>query len=229
MMRKIIYGFMGGVILLEIGLFLGMFIGMSIGGNFLTEFEFAGSIGPEAVGNVGFIIGALIGALFGALLGVKLADNKSPRVYRKILVISFILSITSLVFLLSRSPDERLSLEQAQTEADFTIYEPTYLPENVGLGVISWSVVDVKDTLYLEYAKKNQTVFELTESKLTEPMIEPNSVEVDISGTTGYLYKHGNVTYLTWHQNDTELTIYTGALSDEEILQIARSIKNISK
>ena len=95
----------------------------------------------------------------------------------------------------------------------------------MGLGVISWSVVDVKDTLYLEYAKKNQTVFELTESKLTEPMIEPNSVEVDISGTTGYLYKKGNVTYLTWYQNDTELTISTGVLSEEEILQIARSIK----
>lgn len=225
MMRKIIYGSMGGVILLEIGLFIGMFIGMFIGGNFLTEFEFAGSIGPEAVGNVGFIVGAAIGALFGALLGVKLADNKSPRVYRKILVISFILSITSLVFLLSRSPDERLTLEQAQTEADFTIYEPAYLPENVGLGVISWSVVDVKDTLYLEYAEKNQTVFELTESKLTELKIDPNSAEVDISGTTGYIYKHGNETHLTWYQNDTELTISTGVLSEEEILQIARSIK----
>lgn len=224
MMRKIIYGFMGGVILLEIGLFLGMFIGMSIGGNFLTEFEFAGSIGPEAVGNVGFIIGALIGALFGALLGVKLADNKSPRVYRKILVISFILSITSLVFLLSRSPDERLSLEQAQTEADFTIYEPAYLPENVVLGFVEWTDAGAKETLDLWYAKKT-AVFELTESKFTKLKIDPNSVEVDISGTTGYLYKHGNVTYLTWHQNDTELTISTGVLSEEEILKVARSIK----
>ena len=224
MMRKIIYGFMGGVILLEIGLFIGMFIGMFIGGNFLTEFEFAGSIGPEAVGNVGFIVGAAIGALFGALLGVKLADNKSPRVYRKILVISFILSITSLVFLLSRSPDERLTLEQAQTEADFTIYEPTYLPENVGLGVVEWTDAGAKETLDLWYSKKT-TVFELTESKLTKLKIDPNSVEVDISGTTGYLYKHGNVTYLTWYQNDTELTISTGVLSEEEILKIARSIK----
>ena len=224
MMRKIIYGFMGGGILLIIGFLIGAFIGMFIGGNFLTEFEFAGSIGPEAVGNVGGIVGAVIGALFGALLGVKLADNKSPRVYRKILVISFILSITSLVFLLSRSPDERLSLEQAQTEADFTIYEPAYLPENVVLGFVEWTDAGAKETLDLWYSKKT-TVFELTESKFTKLKIDPNSVEVDISGTTGYLYKHGNVNYLTWYQNDTELTISTGVLSEEEILQIARSIK----
>lgn len=229
MKRKIIYGIMGGFILLEIGIFIGLFIGMFIGGNYLTEFEFAGSIGPEAVDNVGFIVGGAIGALFGALLGVKLADNKSPRVYRKILVISFILSITTMLLLLSHSPDERLTLEQAQTEADFTIYEPTYLPENVGLAVISWPVVGVKDTLYLGYAKKNQTVFELTESKLTELKIDPNSAEFDISGTTGYLYKHGNVTYLIWYQNDTELTISTGVLSEEEILKTARSIENINK
>lgn len=224
MKRKIIYGIMGGVILLEIGLFVGMFIGMSIGGNYLTEFEFAGSIGPEAVGNVGFIIGAAIGALFGALLGVKLADNKSPRAYRTILVISFILSITSLAFLLSRSPDERLTLEQAHTEADFIIYEPTYLPENVGLGVVEWMDAGAKETLYLRYFKKTP-VFELTESKLTELKIDPNSVEIDISGTTGYLYEHGSVTNLTWYQNDTELTISSGVLSEEEILKIARSIK----
>ena len=224
MMRKIIYGFMGGFILLEMGLFIGMFIGMVIGGNFLTEFEFAGSIGPEAVGNVGLIVGGAIGALFGALLGVKLADNKGPRAYRTILVISFILSITSLAYLLSRSPEERLTLEQAQTEADFTIYEPAYLPENVVLGFVEWTDAGVKDTLYLRYSKKT-SVFELTESKLTEFKIEPNSAEVDISGTTGYLYKKGNVTYLTWYQNDTELTISTGVLSEEEILKVARSIK----
>jgi hypothetical protein len=215
---------MGGFILLEMGLFLGMFIGMFIGGNFLTEFEFAGSIGPEAVGNVGFIVGAAIGALFGALLGVKLADNKAARVYGKYLVIIFVLSITSMLFLLSHSPDERLTLEQAQTEADFTIYEPAYLPENVGLGVVEWMDTGVKDTLYLRYFKKTP-VFEMTESKLIELKIDPNSAEVDISGTTGYLYKQGNTTYLTWHQNDTELTISTEVLSEEEILKVARSIK----
>lgn len=224
MMRKIIYGFMGGFILLEMGLFIGMFIGMVIGGNFLTEFEFAGSIGPEAVGNVGFIVGAAIGALFGAFLGVKLAGNKDARVYGKYLVIIFVLSITSMLVLLSHRPNERLTLEQAQMEADFTIYEPAYLPENVGLGVIEWADAGVKDTLYLRYSKKT-SVFELTESKLTEFKIEPNSAEVDISGTTGYLYKKGNVTYLTWYQNDTELTISTGVLSEEEILKVARSIK----
>lgn len=80
-------------------------------------------------------------------------------------------------------------------------------------------------TLYIQAILKNETVFELTESKLTELKIDPNSVEVDISGTTGYLYKHGNVTYLTWYQNDTELTITTGVLSEEEIIKIAHSIK----
>ena len=192
-MRKIIYGFMGGFILLEMGLFIGMFIGMVIGGNFLTEFEFAGSIGPEAVGNVGFIVGAAIGTLFGAFLGVKLAGNKDARVYGKYLVIIFVLSITSMLVLLSHRPNERLTLEQAQTEADFTIYEPAYLPENVGLGVIEWADAGVKDTLYLRYSKKT-SVFELTESKLTEFKIEPNSAEVDISGTTGtYTKKECNL------------------------------------
>lgn len=76
MIRKILYGIMGGVVLFGIGLFLGAFIGMYIGGNYLTEFEFAGGRGNEAVGNIGAIAGAAIGALFGILFGMKLADKK---------------------------------------------------------------------------------------------------------------------------------------------------------
>lgn len=91
MMRKILYGILGGVVLLTIGLFLGAFIGMYIGGNYLTDFEFAGGRGYEAVGNIGAIAGAAIGALFGILLGMKLADEKIPRVFRGILVILFII------------------------------------------------------------------------------------------------------------------------------------------
>jgi len=225
MKRKIIYGIVGGVILLVIGFFLGAFIGMYIGGNYLPAFEFAGGVGPEALGNIGGIVGAAIGALFGVLIGVKLADNKSPLVYGKYFVIILVLLITTMLFLHSNSPDEQVTFEQAQIEADFTIYEPTYLPEDVELGTVVWTDVAIKSALYSGYVKENQTVFDLTQSKLTKLMLDPNSVEVDISGTTGYLFKHGNATYLTWYQNDSELTISTEVLSEEEILKIARSIK----
>ncbi|MGP6147306.1 DUF4367 domain-containing protein [Jeotgalibaca sp. A122] len=224
MKRKIIYGIMGGVVLLEIGLIIGVFYGMFIGGNYLTEFEFAGGIGPEAVGNIGLIIGAATGGLLGVWLGVKIAENEAARVYGKYLVISFSLSIASLLFLLRNIPDEPVTLQQVQTEADFTIYEPTYVPENVRFGDIEWVDTGIKETLYLTYFKKTP-VFELTESKLTELEIDPNSTEVDISGSTGYLYKQGDTIYLTWPQNGTELTLTTKVIGEEKVLKIARSMK----
>jgi hypothetical protein len=39
MINKILYGIMGGVVLLVIGLVLGLITGAFIGGNYLTEFE----------------------------------------------------------------------------------------------------------------------------------------------------------------------------------------------
>jgi uncharacterized membrane protein YfcA len=91
MMYKILYGIMGGVVLLVIGLILGLITGAIIGGNYLTEFEFGGVCGYEAVGKTGAIIGGTIGALFGVMLGVKLAKKKIPRVFRFILVMIFII------------------------------------------------------------------------------------------------------------------------------------------
>jgi len=70
MLHKILYGIIGGAILLVIGSIFGLIIGAFIGGNYFTAFEFFGVRGYEAVGDIGALQGAAIGALLGALMGV---------------------------------------------------------------------------------------------------------------------------------------------------------------
>ncbi len=102
-MHKILYGFMGGVVLTVAGLVLGLITGANIGGNYFTEFEFGGVRGYEAVGNIGAIMGGAVGALLGIFLGIKLADKKTPRIFRIILVVVFIIFVLLIaaVFLIS--------------------------------------------------------------------------------------------------------------------------------
>jgi len=76
MIRKILYGIIGGAILLVIGSVIGLIIGAFIDGNYFTAFEFGDVRGYEAVGNIGALLGAAIGALLGALMGVKLANKR---------------------------------------------------------------------------------------------------------------------------------------------------------
>ncbi len=76
MKRKVLYGFIGGLVLLVLGFLVGLITGTDIGGNYLTEFEFAGVRGYEAVGLLGGIIGAAFGAVLGTWLGILLADRR---------------------------------------------------------------------------------------------------------------------------------------------------------
>ena len=181
MMRKIIYGVMGGVVLLAFGAFLGLIIGAFIGGNYMTEFEFSGVRGYEAVGRIGAYIGAAVGALLSILLWMKLAKDKIPHLFRIIIVVVFII-VTFFIaafFLISDRPSEKVTLEQAQMGAGFTIYEPAYLPEGVELSAIRWMNEGSKDTLFLSYMKENKQAFDLIEAKLTEPPKGQDSVEID--------------------------------------------------
>lgn len=68
MIRKLIFGFIGTILLSLVGLF----IGMNIGGNVDTGFEFFGGVGYEATG----YLGALLGAVIGMILGVVLASSR---------------------------------------------------------------------------------------------------------------------------------------------------------
>lgn len=76
MKRQVLYAVIGGVVLLVVGFLIGLITGADIGGNYLTDFEFAGVRGYEAVGLIGGIIGAAVGGVLGVFLGVKLADRK---------------------------------------------------------------------------------------------------------------------------------------------------------
>lgn len=71
MKNKIIYGFIFGILLA----LLGLFIGINIGGNYYPDFEFMGGRGYEATGYLGLLVGAGI----GALLGIFIAQKKSKK------------------------------------------------------------------------------------------------------------------------------------------------------
>lgn len=75
MKRKILFGFIVGIVLSIIGLL----VGMNIGGNYYTEFEFLGQRGYEATGYLGAIIGAVIGFLTGIFIEVKLLVRKKGK------------------------------------------------------------------------------------------------------------------------------------------------------
>lgn len=79
MMRKILYGIIGGMVFLVIGFAFGLIVGAFIGGNYLTEFEFGGVRGYEAVGKIGAMLGSALGMLLGTWLGVNLADKKITK------------------------------------------------------------------------------------------------------------------------------------------------------
>lgn len=97
MLRKFIYGLMGGVVFFLVLGVLGAFIGMYIGGAFFEGMEFAGLHDYEAGGNIGLWVLGAVGAMLGIRLGVKLSDPKRPRTYKIILIVAFILAIALLL------------------------------------------------------------------------------------------------------------------------------------
>lgn len=182
---------MGAVLILVIGAVLGLIIGAFIGGNFMTEFEFSGVRGYEAVGRIGTVIGATGGALLSILLWIKLVKDKISPLLRIIMIVAFIIVafLIAVFFLFSDRPGEKITLEQTQMVAGFTIYAPTYLSDGVDLFAIRWMNEENKDSLFLGYLNENKPVFDLIESKLTKPLKGQDHVEIDISGNIRYLTK----------------------------------------
>lgn len=76
MIRKILYGILGGFSLLVIGLFLGAIIGAVIGGRYFEGFEIGGLYDYELGSNIGSVVGGAIGVTLGTWFGVKLAYKK---------------------------------------------------------------------------------------------------------------------------------------------------------
>lgn len=81
-MKKILYMVIGIASGLILGFMLGLFLGAFIGGNFMTDFEFNGVRGYEAVGQIGAFLGALLGAVSGGTLALRLSRKgveRSPK------------------------------------------------------------------------------------------------------------------------------------------------------
>lgn len=75
MLRKIISGFIGGILGLAIFSILGLLIGAIIGGNFMTSFKFNGVQGYEATGQIGAILGAVLGVSLGVFIAISIANR----------------------------------------------------------------------------------------------------------------------------------------------------------
>ncbi len=75
MIRKILYGIVGSVFFLIVGLLVGLIVGSFIGGNFMMDFEFAGNRGYEATGLIGAMVGGPMGAIAGIIIGVSFASR----------------------------------------------------------------------------------------------------------------------------------------------------------
>lgn len=75
MIRKVIAGFIGGILGFAIFSILGLIIGAYIGGNFMTDFKFNGVQGYEATGQIGAILGAIIGVSLGMFIVIAIANR----------------------------------------------------------------------------------------------------------------------------------------------------------
>lgn len=75
MRRRTLYGIIGGLIFLFVGVFIGFLLGTYIGGNYYPEFALGNWQGYEAAGWIGLVIGGIIGAIFGYNLAVRIANR----------------------------------------------------------------------------------------------------------------------------------------------------------
>lgn len=75
LIRKTLFGLIGGFGFLVVGLIAGLLAGSFIGGNFMMDYEFAGVMGYEATGLIGAMVGGPMGAIAGIVLGVSFASR----------------------------------------------------------------------------------------------------------------------------------------------------------
>jgi outer membrane lipoprotein-sorting protein len=118
------------------------------------------------------------------------------------------------------------TLEEARKKVNYAILAPSYLPEGYTLVDVDINN-DMRETVFLFYLNGSRAIM-LVEKRWDDkhPAVERGKVEkASINGIEGKLMSQEDSNEFVWKVGDRELSLSTSALSKEELLKIAESIK----
>jgi len=111
---------------------------------------------------------------------------------------------------------------QAQEAVGFPLLLPVYLP--AGMGCVEARVVDGGGSVTLVYAD-NEVSFSITEAQATDVQLADIGEETSLGETTARLRRQGGrFLSLSWQEQGLVILL-TGTISEEEALEVARSMK----
>ena len=118
-------------------------------------------------------------------------------------------------------PPEKLTIEGAQKEVNFTILTPSYTAGYEFSHAMVFKFGS-KETVSLYY-KKDERILTITESTGSESRPMPNATKIKIGDRDGELAEIFGSRMLRFHINGVEVVI-AGKISEEELVRIAESM-----
>ncbi len=119
---------------------------------------------------------------------------------------------------------EQITIEEAQANASFDILEPTYLPIGYEFDNVNMAEPKHNDTMIRLTYTDGKDSFDLVEDiglGIGRTLLE-SAENVTINGQEGKLLEGGRS--LFWTIGDIGLIIFSGSLSEDEMIKIAESV-----